>query len=126
MNFDDDALERALFALPLEEPPSDLRASILAATVYRPAPIFSLYERLGLGAIAALLISLLILVAMGGGTLFIHSAQAIGSAFEHSVLNFSTLAWLAAGGATAIWLSIFTGFQPLVMPGSKVRFTPHR
>jgi len=22
------------------------------------------------------------------------------------------LAWIAAGGATAIWFSIFTGFQP--------------
>ena len=42
MKYDsDDALDRALFALPLEEPPADLRASILTATVYRPAPAFS-------------------------------------------------------------------------------------
>ena len=34
----DDALDRALFALPLEEPPAGLRASILLATAYRPAP----------------------------------------------------------------------------------------
>ncbi len=35
---DDDALDRALAALPLEEPPADLHARIMAATVYAPAP----------------------------------------------------------------------------------------
>ena len=34
----DDDLDRALFALPLEEPPADLHGRILAATVLRPAP----------------------------------------------------------------------------------------
>ena len=36
----DDELDRALFALPLEEPPADLRARILAATVCGSAPAF--------------------------------------------------------------------------------------
>ena len=49
----DDSLERALFALPLEEPPSDLRASILAATAFRPAPPFGVWEVAALGALAA-------------------------------------------------------------------------
>ncbi len=119
MNFDDDALDRALFALPLEEPPIDLRASILAATVYRPAPMFSFYELLALGAIAVLLVSLVTLVAMGGGTLFVHSLQAIAGVSERVLFNASTLAWIAAGGATAVWLSIFTGFQPAVALGRK-------
>ena len=42
MNMDDQELERAILALPLEEPPDGLRASILFATAYRPAPAFSI------------------------------------------------------------------------------------
>jgi hypothetical protein len=30
----------------------------------------------------------------------------------HALSNTTLLLWVAAGGATAIWLSIFTGFQP--------------
>jgi len=113
MNYDsDDALDRALFALPLEEPPADLRASILTSTVYRPAPIFSFYELLGLGLVAAVLISLITLVVMGGGTLFVHSLQSIANNAGRVMTNYSVLAWIAAGGATAMWLTFFTGFQP--------------
>ncbi len=53
MNMDDEALEQALFALPLEEPPAGLRASILMATAYRPAPAFSVWELAGLGVVGA-------------------------------------------------------------------------
>lgn len=126
MNLDDDALDRALFALPLEEPPAGLRSAILTSTVYRPAPLFSFYELLGLGAIVAVLVGLVTLVAMSGGTLFVHSLQAIGIAFDRAFLNVSTLAWMAAGGATAVWLSIFTGFQPAIASGRKVDITQRR
>lgn len=126
MNFDDDALDRALFALPLEEPPAGLRSAILTSTVYRPAPLFSVYELVVLGAIVAMLVALVTLVAMSGGTLFVHSLQAIGNAFDRAFLNVSTLAWMAAGGATAVWLSIFTGFQPAIASGRKVDITQHR
>ena len=40
----DDDLDRALFALPLEEPPADLHRRIMAATVLRPAPEFRQWE----------------------------------------------------------------------------------
>ena len=121
MNYDsDDALDRALFSLPLEEPPADLRSSILTATVYRPAPIFSFYELLGLGVLAAVLIWLVALVVMGGGTLFVHSAESIGTTLARILDNFTTLAWIAAGGATAVWLSVFTGFQPAAAGGKQV------
>ena len=63
----DDALERALFALPLEEPPADLRGAILASTAYRPAAPFSVWEVAGLGAVAAITLWLVVLIAMGGG-----------------------------------------------------------
>ena len=36
MNGDYDDLDRALMALPLEEPPAGLRESILASTIYAP------------------------------------------------------------------------------------------
>lgn len=113
MKYDsDDALDRALFALPLEEPPGDLRAAILTATVYRSAPLFKPWEIALIGSVAAVATWLIGLVVLGGGTLFVHSLQAIGSTSEDLLSNYSTLAWIAAGGAVAIWLSIFTGFQP--------------
>lgn len=114
MKYDsDDALDRALFALPLEEPPVDLRASILTATIYRPEPLFKPWELVTLGTLAAVVIWLVTLVVMGGGTLFVHTLQAI-AATVLGAMRLSTLAWIAAGGATAIWLSIFTVFQPRV------------
>jgi hypothetical protein len=113
MNFDnDDALDRALFALPLEEPPADLRAAILTATIYRPAPVFSFRELVTLSAICAVLVWLVAAVILGGGSLFVHSLQALGAGTMRAFSNISLLMWVAAGGATAIWLSIFTGFQP--------------
>jgi hypothetical protein len=113
MNFDnDDALDRALFALPLEEPPADLRAGILSATIYRPAPVFSFRELVTLSAICAVLVWLVAAVILGGGSLFVHSLQALGVGTLRTLSNTSLVLWAAAGGATAIWLSIFTGFQP--------------
>ena len=116
----DDALDRALFALPLEEPPADLRGAILASTAYRPAAPFNVWEVAGLGALAAVTVWLLILVAMGGGGLFLHTVAAIGSAIAGGVRNVTLLAWLAAGAMTAFWLSTFTGAHP-VAAASKVR-----
>jgi hypothetical protein len=113
MKYDsDEALDRALFALPLEEPPSDLRAAILTATVYRPAPLFKPWEIALLGSLAAVATWLIALVVLGGGTLFVHSLQIIGSSLADAFSNYATLAWIAAGGGAAIWLSLFTGFQP--------------
>jgi hypothetical protein len=113
MKYDsDDALDRALFALPLEEPPGDLRASILTATIYRPAPVFKPWEIVTLATIAAIVAWLAVLVVLSGGALFVHSLQVIGAVGLRTLSNTATLLWLAAGGATAIWLSLFTGFQP--------------
>jgi hypothetical protein len=109
---DDAELERALFALPLEEPPSDLRASILTATVYRPAPPFSVWEATLFGAIAAILLWLIAQIAMGGAPLFVQTLSAIGTTIGRPFYQVTTLAWLTAGIATAFWLSFFTGSQP--------------
>jgi hypothetical protein len=107
----DDALDRALFALPLEEPPSDLRASILASTAYRPAPPFSAWDAAGFGAIAAVTLWLVILIGMGGGGLFLQTLATIVTAVEGALSNVTVLAWLATGAMAAFWLSFFTGSQ---------------
>ena len=51
MNMDE--LDQAISALPFEEPPAGLRASILLATAYRPAPAFSMLELAAIGAMGA-------------------------------------------------------------------------
>jgi hypothetical protein len=111
----DDALDRALFALPLEEPPGELRGSILTATAYRPAPPFSLWEVIAVGAISAVTLWLVILVALGGGTLFVTTLSAIARTMATGLSNVMVLGWLGAGAATALWLTLFTSSQSAVM-----------
>lgn len=113
MNMDE--LERAILALPLEEPPEGLRASILLATAYhRPAPAFSFAELAVLGALGAVALWLVVLLVLGGGTLFVHTLATIGSVLSRTFSNNAFVAWLAAGAATALWLTLFTGSQPLL------------
>jgi hypothetical protein len=111
----DDELERALFALPMEEPPSDLRGAILTATAYRPAPPFKMWEAVTIGAISAVTVWLVILVAMGGGSLAIDTLSTIGTAIVNVVTNTYALAWLGAGAATALWLTLFTSSQSIAL-----------
>ena len=117
MNMDD--LERAICDLPLEEPPAGMRASILLATAYRPAPAFSFLDLAALGAMGAVALWLVVLLVLGGGSLFVHTLATIGTTLSHALSNGATLAWLAAGGATALWLTLFTGSQPIAL-------APHR
>ena len=108
-----DALDRAILGLALEEPPSGLRSSILLATAYRPAPPFSFWELALLGALGATAVWFAALLILGGGSLFVHTVTTIASATTTLLSNGATLAWLAAGGATALWLSLFTVSQPV-------------
>jgi hypothetical protein len=111
MNMDE--LDQAISALPLEEPPAGLRASILLATAYRPAPAFSMLELVAIGAMGAVGLWLIVLLVSGGGTLFVHTLTTIGSFLYRSLTNPTIAAWLAAGAAIPLWLSLFTGFQPI-------------
>ncbi len=103
----DDELERALFALPLEEPPADLRHRILSATVYRPRMIFRAAEIWGLGTALAIMVWLSWYVVsglpnLGGKFSFIFSnvIAVVGAAIPaHAWL------WLALGISSAIWIS---------------------
>jgi hypothetical protein len=108
-----DALDRAIMGLPLEEPPAGLRSSILMATAYRPAPAFSFWELSVLGALGAVGVWLVALLVLGGGSLFVHTVTVIASIASQTLSNAATVTWLAVGGATALWLSLFTGFQPI-------------
>jgi hypothetical protein len=108
-----DELERAILELPLEEPPEGLRASILLATAYRPAPAFSIPELAVLGTLGALAVWLVVLLVLGGGSLFVNTLAAISSACLRTLSSGAVLTWLAAGGATALWLTLFTGSQPV-------------
>jgi hypothetical protein len=100
----DDELDRALFALPLEEPPQDLRASILAATIYRQPLTVKPWEVWLLGALCAVLTWLLLLVARGQSPV----VGSIATYVDEAVRLFSqpqTLFWIAVGGGAALWLS---------------------
>jgi hypothetical protein len=114
VNMDEETLERAILNLPLEEPPEGLRASILLSTAYRPAPAFSFLELAVLGSAGAVALWLVVLLVLGGGSLFVHTLATIGSTLSQTFSNLAILAWLAAGGATALWLTLFTGSQPAV------------
>jgi hypothetical protein len=114
-----DALDLAIMALPLEEPPAGLRSSILMATAYRPLPAVSFWELAIVGALGGVAVWLLALLVLGGGSLFAHTLSIIGSTALQAFSNATTVTWVAVGGATALWLSLFTGFQPIAR-------VPHR
>lgn len=110
MMHDDDDLDRALAALPLEEPPAAFRARVLAATVYAPrvpAPTRSLEPWL-FGSVAALLVWLSWIV-LGDGDAGRRITGTIASLLD-GVPQISTeiWLWLAIGAATALWLSLLT------------------
>ena len=101
----DEELERALFALPLEEPPADLRASILAATVYRPPMPVKAWELWAFGAVCALLAWLLVLVAKGGAAPAFSAFDAYVNEGLKLFMQPATLFWIALGGAASVWIS---------------------
>jgi hypothetical protein len=101
----DEELERALFALPLEEPPADLRPSILAATIYRPPLPVKTWEVWVLGVVCALLVWALVLIVNGAA---MPELSAFDSYVNEGLRLFAqpaTLFWIALGGGAAVWIS---------------------
>jgi hypothetical protein len=102
----DDELDRALSALPLEEPPADLRGRILAATVYRAPATFRTWE-------LWLLAFVVVVVAWATYEIFATSPGVAGNIsdtlyrFVHSAGLFSvtTYLWLAIGISITWWFS---------------------
>jgi Na+/proline symporter len=97
MMYDDDDLDRALAALPLEEPPARLHARILAATVDAPpvAAPFHPWELWLVGVLAALAVWLSWLVVAEP-----HLAQRFSDALATSI------ATVAASSQTWLWVAI--------------------
>ncbi len=116
MRFDDDALDEALFALPLAEPPHDLRASIFAATIWREAPAISVPEGIALASIAAALawIAVLMLPQLGA---------TLANAFSNFAV-LSWLSWLGLGAAATIGAAALTEFQPTRASAQAGKTTP--
>lgn len=113
-DFSDEDLERALFALDLEEPPADLRGSILAATVYRAPVIFKQWELVLLGAGVAVLAWVAFAIVTGGLPSLAGNLQAGLQTVGSALSNMLTLSWIAAGGAVAVWLSLWANPSQLV------------
>lgn len=109
MNHDDDALDRMLAALPLEEPPTTLYGRIMAATVYAPpvaAASFPVWELWLVGLFAALAVWLSWTVVATP-----HLSERVSSELTQALASgFSspeTLLWLAAGTALAWSVTFF-------------------
>jgi hypothetical protein len=106
MNYhNDDHLDRALFALPLEEPPEGLREAILASTVYRPAPPFTLWEAWAVGVATAVMVWLIVEISLGGAARFVQTFDYLGSVALRGIDRPSTLLWVAIGICVSMWVS---------------------
>lgn len=106
----DDELERALFALPLEEPPIDLRAGILAATVDRPRLTFRAWEIWAVGTLVAFMVWLAFLVATSVPDIGGQIARAMSYGVDRfaEAITPATVMWLGLGASFAVWVSAFS------------------
>jgi len=112
VNHEYDEIDRALFALPLEDPPKDLHQSILALTVYAPSEA---ENRAGLWEAIAAGFSLA-LAAVLAWTVFRNPAfgaqiVAAFTLFGRGFADQATLAALTAGCSAVAWVSLMT-FRP--------------
>ncbi|HZT13889.1 MAG TPA: hypothetical protein VFA29_13885 [Candidatus Baltobacteraceae bacterium] len=101
----DDDLERALFALDLEEPPADLRRDILAATIYRPQVAVPAWELWLMGAVCALLTWVAVLAGHNADSQTISILTHRAADGLAALAKPQTLLWAAAGGGLVLWIS---------------------
>jgi hypothetical protein len=100
-----DDLDRALFALPLAEPPADLRDAILRATVYAPATsdAFGRIETIAIGLLLALGTWLAIL-CMSDASL-VRGLEGMLGGFLSALTDPRIVIWLGLGAAVATVLT---------------------
>lgn len=115
MNDDFDDLDRAIFALPLAEPPPDLRVAILRATVGMPLPavataLFTRYEIVGIGL--ALAVAAWLVLAAIADHRFAATMTADAEGIVRVLAEPTTLAWMTLGGAIATVLTL-ANFAPV-------------
>ncbi len=107
MNDAYDELDRALFALPLEEPPAGLRAAILRSTVFAAPSAPALLGRLETTVIGVLLaLATWIAIVLLTDRAAAGSVEALTTAFFGALTESRTLFWLALGAAVAAWLTL--------------------
>ncbi len=120
MNDDFDDLDRALFALPLAEPPPDLRQAILRATtlhVAGPSLALRTWETALVGGVLAIAAWLLIAL--------VHDPRGMTALGEASadlarhVADPAYLIWLAAGTGVATWVTL--AYSTSLRRGSRAR-----
>ena len=108
MNFErDDDLDRLLFSLPLEDPPADLRSSILAGTIYRPPVMVKAWELWVIGVLLAVGVWLGVLIFQGGLERFAQTGMFFASGATHLLLAQNTWLWIAVGMGITAWLTLF-------------------
>lgn len=115
MMYDDDALDRALAALPLEEPPADLHARIMAATADAPVP-----AALPLPGWELWLVAILSSLALWLAWVFVttpHVVERLTFAIDRlietgGVSSASTVLWIAVGVSAAWWVTQISIPQP--------------
>ncbi len=102
----DDELDRALAALPLEEPPADLRGRILTATIYRAPAAFRTWELWLLAAVVVIVAwatyEIFASSPLVGGTISDTLAGYLRSA---GLFSIKTYLWLGIGVSVTWWFS---------------------
>lgn len=104
MRYDDAKLDRALAALPLEEPPPDLRARILLATVHRRMPIFQTWElwMLGCALAACTWIVIALVAAPQASNETIRTVLSVVANVAVGLLNPALAVWFGIGAIAAL------------------------
>ncbi|MCU1382671.1 MAG: hypothetical protein JWL71_1368 [Acidobacteria bacterium] len=106
MTYDDDALDRAIAALPLAEPPAGFHARVMAATVYRPEPAVRGWEVWVIGTLVAVAAWLSWLVASSpNATAEIANTVATAMQTTAALTSTYTVLWFAVGISAAWWIS---------------------
>jgi len=113
MNYEYDEIDRALFALPLEEPPKGLHQSILALTVQAPSAAeerIGWWESLalGLGLALAAFLAWSVVTNPAFGTQIVAVLVTFGRVLSEPPM----LAALTAGCSAVVWVSLMT-FRPV-------------
>ncbi|PZR57442.1 MAG: hypothetical protein DLM50_05550 [Candidatus Meridianibacter frigidus] len=121
--FDDNHLDRLLFSLPLEEPPRDLRESILAATIYRPAFALKAWEIWMIGGLCAVLVWLCGLIVAGGGPAFMATLGVIGGGAWRGLATENAWLWLLLGVGATFWLGMLNINVAPIPSGMKKDFS---
>jgi len=108
-----DDLDRALGALPLEEPPAGLHARIMAATVLRAPAAFRPWELWLLAGVVVLTVWLTYLMLASSPDAATRVADFAAATMRGAGLfSVRTYLWLAIGISSAIWISSLPFMPP--------------